>query len=704
MLLAFGAAAWFWWLGSAAAGEPQNLQVIRWGTALALFGCAFAHRWRPTAPDVLTAAALVVIAAAALLRLVDLQTAPYAITYDEAVHPVYGIDVLRKSPWRIFDGASDYFFTPYLDLALQALPCLFLEPLFGARLASVMMSLVSLVSTYGLASRLFDRASGIFATIILGLSYWHIAYARMAHPYMQAIMIVALALWAVVYALDEDSAFFAFIGGVLLGVATLLYTSARIAVPLFVVWWLWGVLRGKFRWITALPIALGFVVFLGPFFHTFGFDGFLDRYRTAATGAEAPLTVLRNSGWMGADALAFLKKQAATALSIYVRGGAWLSPHDYSPAPMIDAVSLTLALSGLVLCAVRWKRPGCSLVLLWVSATFLAGQILTDVPQAAYRAGPLLPALAIAAGMTLSQLVDLLVSRLGVPRPATGIVVGIAIVAALVPLNLQALNLFLRLRTDDVVTSLSRTIAAKDSAAAYYLVSYGTSEDVRRRLIVGDRVVRDVPSLSKLLRDGFPPEIARGEREVMLVLHPGLASAESAIRRCYPAAVPYVAEERRNPVLGLMIPPAAMAAGRECALRNGAERGLRARYYRGADFTGEVVREVIEDWPMRWIDAPSAAAFGSVEWTGSLKIPVAGKHSFYLLTSGGNLSASVGPISVKAGEAATAELTARSYPVVLRMSATLGAVYWLSWTPPGGSPQSIPPELFSPELIDARDP
>lgn len=701
-VLALGGAAWSYWFQSAAAHEPHNLLVIRWATALVLLPLAFVHRPRLRPPDGVTAVGAVIVGAALLPRLIRLETAPYDVTFDEAIHPVFGLDILRSEPWSVFDGASGYFQTPYLDFATQGFLCLFFDPLLGGRLASVLMSMVSLVSTYALASRLFDRVTGLFATIVLACSYWHIAYARMAHPYMQAIMIVTLALWVLMYALDEDSAFFAFVGGVLLGVATLLYTSARVVVPVFGLWWLYGAVTRRFRWRTLLPIALGAVVFLSPYLRAHGPRGFIDRYHATATSSTAPLTVLGEEGWFTGDALVFAAGLVVNSLRIYVRPGAWLAPHDFSPAPMIDAVTAVIALAGLILCAQWWHRSACLLLLLWVGGTFFGGQVLTDVPQAAYRAGPLLPALAIVAGLTLARLAHLASWRFSVRSAAAQVGLGIATVAVLLPLNLQALDRFFAQRRTEVTTDIARVVAAESRLAPYHLVGFGPlSDDPRVRLVVGDRAVSDVSSLSDLLNEGFPAEPTRPGRDVVLVLHADLQAAESAIRRCYPAAIRYTVN--RTPghaAVGLLIPPLAVASGQECRLQADGGRGLRARYYQKASFKGDIVLERLEDWPMRWLDYRSTREFGSVEWRGFLTIPTAGGYIFHLADSSGNLSASIGDVSMKAGETTWAPLEARSYPITLRMSAGAGAVYWLSWTPPDGGAQSIPPELFSPESPD----
>ena len=151
-----------------------------------------------------------------------------------------------------------------------------------------------------------------------------------------------------------------------------------------------------------------------------------------------------------------------------------------------------------------------------------------------------------------------------------------------------------------------------------------------------------------------------------------------------------------QPVLAWSVSQPAIAAGRNCAVAPDGP-GLRARYFSGKNWDGELRRERVEDWPVHWITTEEATRFGSIEWSGWLRLPISGEYSFQFLTGGMRGSASVGEqLHIDPEANASARFDEGRYPVRLRCQTGPGALCWLRWAPPGGDFDAIPSELFSP--------
>jgi 4-amino-4-deoxy-L-arabinose transferase-like glycosyltransferase len=655
-LLAIAGICWAWWWDVTA--SPSHAFAL-WAAAVLLAAGAFYERVRIGRGTSLTITVSVVGAFLVVARLVDLSTVPYFIETDEVLHPLFGLEILRGEPWELFGGVSHYYRTPYLTHVLQAVPSLLLSPLLGARLASTLLSVGSLASTYALAGRLFGRSVAGVATVLMGVSYWHVLYSRTAYPYMQAILVVPLALYLLTRGVAERHRFLQFCGGILLGLSLLVYTSARIVIPVFAVWFAYRLILAPRHWREAAKavavVGIGAALISSPYLRAHGVTGILfDRYQETALNPHAPVARLNTLGWTSPRGAQLLLTQGRAAARAYYEPGAWLAVHSPSPRGLLDPVSLALAVIGMGVVAVRIRQPRYLLLAVWIAATFTFGQVLTDVPHAAYRAAPALPALAICGGIAVVWLAGLLP---GVLRSASTSVRAMALVAlavALSPLNASALRAYLERRTADPVGSVARFIAAGPRNTTYYVVWPGPFflHHVPRFVAAG-HILRDVPSLVETLEHDLNPEQA-----ATFVVHFEMRGAAAVIRSCYPGAtvVADTAGAGPNSILALHLSPAAQAAGRQCNMGS-ASTGLLARYYSGADWNGPIALERVEAWPVRWGRPGEHAPFRSVEWSGLLRVPVAGEYQFQLV----NLNDAVGTATI--ADSLTLDATRPSSPL-----------------------------------------
>ncbi len=698
LLALAGALAWAcWW----AAALPPEQAFALWAATILLWAGSFYSRITVSSGTSLTIAVSLIVGALVALRFVALSTMPYRIETDEVFHPLFGLEVLRGAPWTVFGGVSHYYNTPYLTHVLQALPCLVLPPLLGARVASVMLALASLVSTYALAGRLFGRNVACAATVLLAASFWHVVYSRTGYPYMQAIAVVPMALYALTRGVVERHRLLQFLGGLLLGCSLLVYTSARVVIPVFAVWFAWRLAQTPRQWREATKsitvIGVGAALMLSPYAGNRGMTGVLfDRYQQTTLTSEAPLARLTTLGWASAQGVELLWAQVRAAARVYHAPGAWLAVHSPAPSGLLDPVTLSLAVLGLGIAIAGIRKPAYLLLVVWVAATFTFGQVLTDVPHAAYRAAPALPALAICGGVAMAWFARRLPSA---RRPLHAGVQALALIGfavALMLMNAPALRAYFDARTVDPVGSLARFVAAGPRAATYHVLGPEPFATEPIPLFVGaGQTVHDVYSLEDTLQVGLS-----ASRGTIFLIHFEMRGAAAIIQSCYPEAtiVGDAEGEGPNSVLALLVPPSVDTIERRCELHSAAS-GLLARYFRSADWSGPVELERVERWPMRWGRSNHHEPFSSVEWIGSLRIPAAGEYRFQLV----NLNDAVG--MAKVGDAIAldsaqprAETTLEPGNLPLRLQCRLGAaqICWLRVARPGSDFESLPPDWLSP--------
>jgi hypothetical protein len=691
-----GTLFWLLWLYFESSPNPPAALVCVLSAA-AFWAAALFRPWRARMPDRCTIAAAALILAAVVPRVVSLEQAPYGFYHDEVIDPVLGLELLQEDPWTILGATSWYFEQPRFTEALQAWPCLFLPPLFGARLASVILAIASLIATYAFARRIFGCRTALFGLSFMILSSWHILYSRMGYPYMQPIFFVPCCLYLTHLSIEKENVFFGYLAGVLAGLSVLAYTPARIVLAILVLWVAHRVFVGGLQLrraaATAAAAVLGGTIILSPYLHNVGIGGLWQRWGETTKKQGSPVQVFRDHGWASAEGFAALGANLIESGEMYVEYGeeAWAGVEHGLGHPLIDPVTGSLVALALVLAIVRSRESGYALLVMWVAVTFVVAQVLTDLPNAAYRPTPLLPALCILAGVAG----DAISKWLRYKKIGTALMVAV-LAFAVIPKNAEYIEDYMHLRSNDSAASAARLIAAHSPDYRYYAVT--PEPFVHRPEISFYTAPRDCVDVSSLM-DAFG-EVTEARSDAMFVVNPALASAATIIQLCYPGST-VLAESghpRLPPVLLVAVPHRALKARPPCT---GAELGigLLARYYADESWEGEIVLERIESWPYRYY-LPSDE-YKSIAWSGRLRVPSEGTYQFVL----GNREGAIGNFSIgselRFDQSAELELVAGEYPLTIRCRPRNPAGgCWMNWEPPGRKREVIPPWFLVPDMPD----
>jgi hypothetical protein len=199
---------------------------------------------------------VIVLLAAATLRLVGLSAAPPGMTHDEADHGI--------TAWSIVNGTRDLYFTvgygrePLYDYATAAVMAGTGPTILAARLTSVYFSLLLIAAMYAWTRRAFGVRVALLTAAGLAVSFWPVMAGRQA---LRSITLPALFTLAVLFfwqslassrrrrysrvhttSSSRSIYFLASIAGVLLGFSVYTYIPARVMWLIFPLlaayWWL----------------------------------------------------------------------------------------------------------------------------------------------------------------------------------------------------------------------------------------------------------------------------------------------------------------------------------------------------------------------------------------------------------------------------------------------------------------------------------
>jgi 4-amino-4-deoxy-L-arabinose transferase-like glycosyltransferase len=342
------------------------------------------------------------------LRLPNLANLPYVVHGDEASCALEALRWLHGEVTTLL--STGWYGLPELGFGIPALVMRFAgDGLFGLRLSSVIVGLLSLALLYLLAREFAGRRVAFLATALLTVSHLHLQYSRSGIHYIHALFAVELTLWLLVRALRNRSPVAAVLTAVAIAFSAQVYFSARIVfviVPLFIA----GLLLFNRRLLAGrLPtlgwLLAGLVVTLGPLVAFFKTSG-------ALNSRTNEVLILNQTPWMRAhlieqfgtaDPVKVLLRQLA-AVPLIPTGLADQSTQYGPHYSLLDIGMATLVTIGFFYALLRLREPVYLLLFLWMTSTIIFGGILTIDMPGWQRLLVMLPALCLLAALLLDDL------------------------------------------------------------------------------------------------------------------------------------------------------------------------------------------------------------------------------------------------------------------------------------------------------------
>lgn len=141
-------------------------------------------------------ALLAVLIVALFLRVYRLDSVPFGWHPDEAVYALYARDILAGRSFPIFFASWTGREVMYSYLQAGAFGLLG-DSMFTARLVSAFIGMLTVVGTYALGRRMFNRRVGLFASALIAVSLLHVidsrnGYRAVIQPLIQLPVLIFL--------------------------------------------------------------------------------------------------------------------------------------------------------------------------------------------------------------------------------------------------------------------------------------------------------------------------------------------------------------------------------------------------------------------------------------------------------------------------------------------------------------------------------
>ncbi len=398
----------FCWLLSILSLCVGVLQMAGWRPPAwrALIGGIRAHQLE-------IAGVLALVAAALVVRIINLELVPYAFANDEGWVGVEGRDLISGQVMNFFQvGWSSQPMLSFLPDSLSIL--LFGNTIFAVRLVSVIEGTLTVLFLYLAGREAFGRRAAFLAAGVLAALPVHIHFSRTAFNNIIPAFFAALLFWLVFRAVRTGKVSSYLWAGIAAGLAFYTYLGSRLAILLAfgILVYLCLVQRHFLRahLVHLAVFLLAFLIVAGPEFSYF--TKYPDYFNSRVTSDG----ILQN-GWLkqqaapgGPGIAAALGSQLAKSSLVFISNGA---PYGFynSPRPYLPLAGAFFLILGTGFALARLRKPVFLTLLAWFWSVILAGGVLTTSPPASQRLVMSLPAAALLVGIGLDQSAALL-SRL----------------------------------------------------------------------------------------------------------------------------------------------------------------------------------------------------------------------------------------------------------------------------------------------------
>jgi hypothetical protein len=696
-----------WWL------YPVSLMLWAGGGLLLTKGAGWRSQLQQLLPNQPIIAGLaLVVGLALLMRLFNFNSQPFGIWYDEAEAGLQARRMLTDPSYRpLFYPPINI--TGHL-LALYALALNWLgDDIHSMRLVSVLFGLGAVVSAYGLGQEIRGSRFGLLLAFLVAVARWHVNFSRIAMTGIDAPFFELLSLFFVVRLLKRGQARDALWAGLSLGFGLMFYTAFRLyvlALLLFVIaacllgvfdptWRRWWVANlQKSTWLAHLSVLLlllaGIWVVMMPLAKAAALDPDGFWYRTN----QISIFTRRDQP----DLLKAVWESGTKHLLMFNFKGDGNGRHNLPGEPMLDPVMAVLAVLGLGLALLHFRRPA-NLFFLLLFITALAGGILSvdfEAPQS-LRAIAVIPAVLYFVALALVTLgQEALAALKPLPRPWL-ITPAVALLGLILGLN--AYTYFVRQANDFAswnAFSTPETVAARKMAELgpsyrFFLSPFLAAHPTLRFVAP---TITDQRGLT--LPDALPVR-EPAERPVALLIHPDDVWVFNEAQRLYPGAKFEIASSHTDdatPIIYFVeLQPVNLAA----------VQGLELRYYPDSPPEDEALPPALHterslslqaDWPANLPpellktanESQDQTAFKAV-WSGVLYAPRYGPYSLHLTTPAtATLEIDGNTILQGKGEQLTGlPLAQGNHSIRVEAQVAPGKVALL-WQPPGQSETALP--------------
>jgi 4-amino-4-deoxy-L-arabinose transferase-like glycosyltransferase len=321
---------------------------------------------------------VVVLLAAATLRLAAFGAVPPGLYHDEAYHGLDSLDVLRGR-FSLYFPANNGREPLFIYLIAMAVGLLGRSP-FALRLTAFFAGLLTVAATGAMGRALFSRRVGLLAAAVLAVTLWHVHLSRVGFRAVLLPLFTALMAWQGALGARTGRWRYWVTAGILYGISFYTYTAARftpVALAAFALYvlasqspifnlqsWRGVGLAGLAALATVAPLAV----------HTVG-------HPDVVLGRLDQVSAL-NPAIHGGDLWGTLGNHALRTLGMFFVRGDRIWRHNVPWRPVFDPVLGVAFVLGLVVALrrARWSRAA-GFVLVWTAVMGLPTLLAEDAPH-----------------------------------------------------------------------------------------------------------------------------------------------------------------------------------------------------------------------------------------------------------------------------------------------------------------------------------
>ena len=352
-------------------------------------------------------AALLLLALA--VRAVDLEHIPANLGGDEGTQGVAALELLGPPLGNPF--ATGWFGVPTMSFLAYGISMrIFGESVAGLRALSALVGTATVLTTFLLGRELWGRRVAWMAAITLTCSHFHVHFSRLGSNQIFDGFVVTLSLWLFSRALRSRRPVYFALAGAVIGWGWYGYFGARLVGVVVACYLTWRVVV-EYRFLprygrllliligAALVVVAPLLLYYAEYPHHL-----MSRARQVSIFASGWLD--REQELTGRSVTSLLFQQLWKSVSAF---NYTLDPTFWYHAsiPLLDFISGTLFILGLLWTIARCRWPNNGLLLLWFWLALILGWVITENPPSSMRLTIVAPALALLVGLGLHWLVDL---------------------------------------------------------------------------------------------------------------------------------------------------------------------------------------------------------------------------------------------------------------------------------------------------------
>lgn len=701
VLLVLAARSPFWWpslawlrhLRSKTASFPIRWPVLRARAVAAL---------RKPEPWLFVLLVLVAV----FFRLWNLDEVPPGLHDDSGINALIALEVLGGRPYTPYAthiGAGHETLFIYLMASLMKLVG---PTVLAIKLTAAVVGLATVVAFYFFARFLFNAERAFWATFLLAAGGWHITFSKVGWRVVMVPLFEVLAFYFLLRGLKSARKLDFVWAGLALALSLNTYEGARVApviVGLFILYKLIterGFLRRNYQGLAVLVLAfamgmipMGVYILKHPVAVMARSQQVMVTWRIREVGNLSPL-------WDNVKAALLLFNYRGNGNDFFIS------------EPLMDSPVSVFFVLGVIYSLVNWRKPAHFLLLTWTVLTLALGVLA--MPNGNRCIGAIPPAYMFA-GFFLSVCWEqlLTIARVALGKRRQWLLVALAVPVLAVVAHgtyhdyIGPTRRFMHGFFEDGLAAGKLTRPYLDDyhvilSDRYYVarsvrfITYRPGESPSQRpyslfeptaVLFFNQFPRNEP-LAFLL------EPTERNRQIMALLQEKFPSATYA-RLMDPD------KPGRVGLLALTVP------GEVNVSAEGYQQGLLARYYRGLDWDGPVLYEMVD--PLIAVHRQLQLPSFSVWWQGIINAPESGAYVFETLSDDGSyvyiddqLVVYNGGVHSSRRASNSVNLEAGPHDIDIKYFQDGGGVTMeVFWQPPRGPMEFLPTQvLFPPGTVD----